>query len=114
MRVVLESESLVENYASLEVSTDQSNQENQARYMKSINILSNLDSRLSFVASEINEVDEKIIDEAIKKSKENSHYLNEIKRFKKHSLHPEVEKVLSALSGTLDSSYSIYDTTKLA
>ena len=114
MRAVLESENLVENYASLQVSTDQSNEENQARYMKSINILSNIDSRLSFVASEINEVSEKVIDEAIKESKENSHYLNEIKRFKKHSLHPEVEKALSALSGTLDSSYSTYETTKLS
>ncbi|MBX4263221.1 oligoendopeptidase F [Clostridium estertheticum] len=114
MRVVMESEDLVENYASLSVSTDQSNEENQARYMKSINILADLESRLSFVESEINEVDDKIIDQAIKESKENSHYLSEIKRFKKHSLHPEVEKVLSALSGTLDSAYSTYDTTKLS
>ncbi|MBX4262566.1 oligoendopeptidase F [Clostridium estertheticum] len=114
MRVVMESEDLVENYASLKVSTDQSNVENQARYMKSINILADLESRLSFVESEINEVDDKIIDQAIEESKENGNYLSKIKRFKKHSLHPEVEKVLSALSGTLDSAYSTYDTTKLS
>ncbi|MCB2355187.1 oligoendopeptidase F [Clostridium estertheticum] len=114
MRVVMESEDLVENYASLSVSTDQSNEENQARYMKSINILADLESRLSFVESEINEVDDKIIDQAIEESKENRNYLSKIKRFKKHSLHPEVEKVLSALSGTLDSAYSTYDTTKLS
>ncbi|MBZ9685006.1 oligoendopeptidase F [Clostridium estertheticum] len=114
MRVVLQNENLVGSYASLAVSTDQTNIENQARYMKFINISSNLGSKLSFVTSEIREADEKIIDEAIDGSKENSHYLNEIKRLKKHSLHPEVEKVLSALSGTLDSAYSIYDTTKLS
>ncbi|MBU3187851.1 oligoendopeptidase F [Clostridium estertheticum] len=114
MRVVMESEDLVENYASLKVSTDQSNEENQARYMKSINILADLESRLSFVESEINEVDDKIIDQAIEESKENRNYLSKIKRFKKHSLHPEVEMVLSALSGTLDSAYSTYDTTKLS
>ncbi|MBZ9632925.1 oligoendopeptidase F [Clostridium sp. FP1] len=114
MRVVLQNENLVGSYASLAVSTDQTNIENQARYMKFINISSNLESRLSFVTSEIKEADEKTIDEAIEKSKENSHYLNEIKRLTKHSLHPEVEKVLSALSGTLDSPYSIYETTKLA
>ncbi|MCB2359125.1 oligoendopeptidase F [Clostridium estertheticum] len=114
MRVVMESEDLVENYASLSVSTDQSNEENQARYMKSINILADLESRLSFVESEINEVDDKIIDQAIEESKENRNYLSKIKRFKKHSLHPEVEKVLSALSGALDSAYSTYDTTKLS
>ncbi|MGH4052878.1 MAG: oligoendopeptidase F [Clostridium sp.] len=114
MRVVLESENLIENYASLKVSTDQSNLRNQARYMKSINTLANLDSRLSFVTSEISEANEKIIDEAIEESKENGHYLSEIKRFKKHLLHPEVEKALSALSGTLDSSYCTYETTKLS
>ncbi|WP_298836750.1 oligoendopeptidase F [Clostridium sp.] len=114
MRVVMEGEDLIENYASLQVSTDQSNEENQTRYIKSINVLADLESRLSFVESEINELDDKIIDEAIEKSKENAHYLSEIKRFKKHSLHPEVEKALSALSGTLDSSYSTYETTKLS
>ncbi|MBU3199159.1 oligoendopeptidase F [Clostridium estertheticum] len=114
MRVVMESEDLVENYASLQVSTDQANVENQARYMKSINVLADLESRLSFVKSEINEVDDKIIEQAIEESKENEHYLREIKRFKKHSLHPEVEKALSALSGTLDSAYSTYETTKLS
>ncbi|MBW9153006.1 oligoendopeptidase F [Clostridium estertheticum] len=114
MKLIMESEDLVENYASLQVSTDQSNVENQARYMKSINVLANLESRLSFVESEINEVNDKIIEEAIEGSKENSHYLSDIKRFKKHSLHPEVEKVLAALSGTLDSSYSTYETSKLS
>nr|MBK5235767.1 oligoendopeptidase F [Clostridium sp.] len=114
MRLIMESEDLISTYVSLEVSTDQSNVENQARYMKSINVLSNIDSRLSFVVSEINEAPDKIIDEAIKESKENGHYLSEIKRFKKHSLHPEVERVLSALSGTLESAYSTYDTTKLS
>ncbi|GCD08477.1 oligoendopeptidase F [Clostridium tagluense] len=114
MRVVLQNENLVGSYANLAVSTDQTNIENQARYMKFINISSDLESRLSFVTSEIKEANEKIIDEAIEKSKENSHYLNEIKRLTKHSLHPEVEKALSALSGSLDSPYSIYETTKLA
>ncbi|MBU3099832.1 MULTISPECIES: oligoendopeptidase F [Clostridium] len=114
MRLIMESEDLVENYASLQVSTDQANVENQTRYMKSINVLADLESRLSFVKSEINELDDKIIDQAIEESKENAHYLSEIKRFKKHSLHPEVEKALSALSGTLDSAYSTYETTKLS
>ena len=111
MRMVMENENLLETYASLAVSTDQTNIENQARYMKFINIASNLQSKLSFVTSEINEADEKIIDEVIEESKENSNYLSELKRLKKHLLHPEVEKVLSSLSGTLDAPYSIYGTT---
>ncbi len=105
---------LVNSYAGLSVSTDRTNVENQTRYMKLMNILSDLESRISFVRSEIIEADEKIIVQAMEESKENRGYLEEIKRFKKHALHPEAERVLSALSGTMDSPYEIYNTAKLA
>lgn len=105
---------LTGTYANLSVSGDQTNTENQTRYMKLMNVLSNLESRLSFVRSEIIEGEERVIDEAIKESEENSNYLKEIKRFKKHALHPEVERVLSALSGTLNAPYTIYNRAKLA
>lgn len=101
-------------YASLAVAVDQTNNPNQERYMKLMNVLSNLSSRLSFVNSELIECDEKALEQAIKESKENSNYLEEIKRSKKHALHPEVERVLSALSGTLDAPYRIYNQAKLA
>lgn len=101
-------------YASLATSVDQTNVENQARNMKHSNILSSLDSKLSFVRSEIIEADEAVIQQAIDESKENSNYLKDIKRFKPHALHPEVERVLSALSGTLSSPYTIYNRAKLA
>lgn len=101
-------------YASLAVSVDQANVENQARYMKLMNILSNLQSRLSFVRSEIIEADEKVIEKAIEESMENSSYLKEVMRFKPHALHPEVEKALSALSETLESPETIYNRAKLA
>ncbi len=105
---------LTTTYAYLAVAVDQTNIENQARNAKLTNILSNLQSRLSFIRSEIIEVDEEIIEEAIKKSNENANYLKEIKEFKKYVLHPEVERVLSALSGTLNSPYAIYNRAKLA
>jgi oligoendopeptidase F len=105
---------LTATYANLAVSVDQTNFENQARYMKLMNILSDLDSRLSFVDSELIECDENTIEQAIKNSKENANYSEEIKRFKKYALHPEVERVLSALSGTLNAPYRIYNQAKLA
>ena len=101
-------------YAHLAVSVDQTNTENQARNMQLKNILSNLESGLSFVRSEIIEADKEIIEKAIIGSKENSNYLKEIKRSKEHALHPEVERVLSALSETLNSPYTIYNRAKLA
>lgn len=105
---------LTATYAHLAVAVDQTNTENQARNMKLSNILSDLESRLSFVKSEIIEADEKVIDQAMKESRAHMNYLAEIRRVKEHALHPEVERVLSALSGTLDAPYTIYNRTKLA
>jgi oligoendopeptidase F len=105
---------LTATYAHLAVAVDQTNTENQARNMKLANILSNLESRLSFVKSEIIEAEETVIEQAIEGSKENRNFLLEIKRIKKYALHPEVERVLSALSSTLSAPYSIYNRAKLA
>lgn len=105
---------LTVTYANLSVSVDQTNVENQARYMKMMNVLSQVESKLSFIKSEIIELEEEVIEKTIEASKENSNYLREIKRSKEHTLHPEVERVLSALSGTLNSFYGIYNQAKLA
>ncbi|MCM1991402.1 oligoendopeptidase F [Oceanirhabdus seepicola] len=101
------------SYSNLSVSVDYGNIENQERSMKFSNILSDLFSRLSFIDSELIQADEAVIDEAISKSKENANYLENIKRNKKHALHPEAERVLAALSSTLDAPYTIYGKTKL-
>ena len=104
---------LTGSYAELAVSVDHTNNENQDRVMKFMNIASDIGSRISFVDSEIIQADEKIIEDAINESKENSNYLKDIKRNKPHALHPEVERVLAALSGTLGAPYSIYERAKL-
>jgi len=104
---------LTGSYVELAVSVDHTNNENQDRFMKFMNIASDISSRISFVDSEIIQADEKIIEDAISESKENSNYLKDIKRGKAHALHPEVERVLAALSGTLEAPYSIYERAKL-
>lgn len=114
LKKILEVINLTSDYAGLAVSVDQNNVENQARNMKFMNVKSNLYSRLSFIESEIIEADEKVILQAINESKENSSHLKDIIRFKEHALHPEVERVLSALSETLDSPYTIYNRAKLS
>ncbi|MDF2673393.1 MAG: oligoendopeptidase [Clostridiales bacterium] len=114
IREVSQVKYLTANYAQLAVSVDQNNVENQTRYMKLMNILSDVESRLSFVRSEIIEADEKIINQAAEASKGNSNYLKEIMRFKPHALHPEVEKTLAALSETLESPENIYNRAKLS
>ena len=93
---------------------DQKNTENQTRQMKTSTILSEARSRLSFVESEIIQLDEEVIQRTLDESEENKNYLKEIIRSKPHTLHPEVEKTLSALSNVLEAPYQIYNRAKLA
>ena len=59
------------SYAYLAVSVDQTNAENQGRNMMLGNILSQIESRISFIESEIIQVDETIIEEAMAASEMN-------------------------------------------
>lgn len=101
-------------YASLSVSTDQTNIENNKRMMQLINLTSLLDSKLRFIVSELNELDETIIKEAIENDEENSYYLEDILYNKRYTLNQEVEKVLTTLQPILNSFYNIYNQAKLA
>lgn len=114
LKIVNQIMNLTGAYASLAVSADQTNAENQARNMRQLNILSELESKLSFIKSELMEADDAVLENAMRESVDNYHYLKEIKRVRFHALHPEVERILSALSGTLNSPYGIYNQAKLA
>ncbi len=102
------------SYAGLSVSVDYTNEGNQNRALKLTNITADIQSRISFIDSEIVQTDEKVLDAALCESKENSNYLMDIKRQKAHVLHPEAERALAALSGVLEAPYSIYEQSKLA
>lgn len=114
LRKVRELADLTGNYAELSLSVDHTDSDNMDRYMRFTNIMSGISSSLTFIDSEIMEADESLIDEAIKESRENQPYLQDIKRAKAHALHPEGERVLAALSGSLDAPYSIYEQGKMA
>ena len=114
MKEIMQKVTLVGSYSYLAVSVDQTNVENMTRQMRVSNIMSDLSSRLSFIESEIIEASEEVIASAIKASDENAHYLKDIMRNKEYALHPEVERVLSALSSTLNAPYQLYNRAKLA
>ncbi len=105
---------LASSYVELSVSVDYANNENQDKYSKIMNIISDIESKLSFIESEIIQATDEVLDNAISESKENSNYLKDKKREKIHALHPEVERVLAALSGTLGGPYKIYEQAKHA
>lgn len=113
LKTLYELTNATEFYSYFSISVDQSNIENQTRQMKLSSISSRIQSRISFIQSEIMELDEDVILKAIEKSNENANYLKNIMRSKKHALHPEVEKALSSLSNTLNAPFEIYNRAKL-
>ncbi|MBM7614483.1 oligoendopeptidase F [Alkaliphilus hydrothermalis] len=105
---------LVGTYPSLATSVDETNQENQTRYMKMNTVLSEVYSSLTFIDSELKATDDTLLDEAIGKTNTYKNYLEDIKKEKKHMLHPDVEKALASLAPVLNAPYRLYNQAKLA
>ncbi|GFN35120.1 oligoendopeptidase F [Tepidimicrobium xylanilyticum] len=114
LRVIFELGGLLGSYSYLYLAVDQTNTQAQTRQMRTASIISEINSRLSFIESEIIQLDEELIRKAMEVSEDNKLFLKEIMDKKPHALSPEVEKTLSALSNILDAPYQIYNRTKLA
>lgn len=114
-RRVYELMTLVGSYCDLAVSVDYYDNYNQERLGRISRLISELQSSLSFIKSEIMEQDEETIQRAIEISRGNKYFLEDILRDKPHRLHPEAERVVAALSQTIYSApYEIYNIAKLA
>lgn len=114
-RRVNELMTLVENYCSLAVEVDYYDNYNQQRMGKISRLGDEINSRLSFVRSEIMEQPDETIKGAIEISDGNKYYLQDVLRDKAHRLHPEAERVMSALGRSIyGTPYEIYNITKLA
>lgn len=105
---------LINHYCDLAVAVDYYDTCNQERNERSSNLISQILSSLSFINSEISEQNEATLSEAIAAATENKHFLEDILREKPHKLQPETERVLAALSRTINAPYQIYNMTKLA
>lgn len=100
-------------YASLSLSTDQTNDEAQMRSSKFNSLAAKVFSKVSFLNSELSELPAETIQEAMNNSAEFNNYLEKLLLFKPFQLHPEVEKTLAAFQSTFDAPYGLYNTTKL-
>ena len=106
---------LVINYCSLAMEVDYYDEYNQQRMGKMSRLGDELGSCLSFIRSELMEQPEEIIRKAMEIDGGNRCYLQDILRDKAHRLHPEAERVLSALGQSIyGTPYEIYNITKLA
>ncbi len=114
-RQVYELMTLTGSYCDLAVSVDYYDNYNQERNGKISRLIAKLQSLLSFVRSEIMEQEEEVIKKAIAVSDGNKHFLQNVLRDKAHRLHPEAERVVSALSQSIyGTPYEVYNIAKLA
>lgn len=103
------------NYGELAVSVDYYDTHNQECSNRVNTIITEIQSNLSFIDSEIMEQPEAVIEKAIEISEGNKYYLKDLLRRKAHRLHPEAERVVAALGQSIDSTpYEIYNIAKLA
>lgn len=103
----------VSTYASLTLSTDQTDSEAQMLSSKSGSVSAKIGSKLSFVSSELLALPEETLKSAMEESNEFKVYLEKLLRKKEYQLHPEAEKTLAAYSATFNAPYGLYNTTKM-
>ena len=101
-------------YFSLKLETDYSDAESAADENKAQSILTDLQTKTSFIESEILEADGSILEDAVEDGGSVSNYLRKMLRRKPHVLKPETEKALSALGEFMESPYQVYNQAKLS
>lgn len=104
----------VSNYTSLNLSVDYTDAEMNkldgfvtGEYMKEL-------ARLSFIDSELAELPEDVLKEAVESATIGKNYLKDVLRFKPHMLNAESEKVMASLGEVFSAPYQMYEQTKLA
>lgn len=100
-------------YANLAHSVEQTDSEAQMRAAKVGQFHSALGAQLSFIQSELLQLDESVLVEASEKAPQYANYIRKLLRQKPYQLHPEAEKALAAFGTTFDAAYGLYNTTKL-
>lgn len=101
-------------YASLHLNADQSSDVN-AKRIGGIQILfSGFSNDMSFFDSKLLELDEALLKKAAEESVGNAPYIKDVLRDKKQYLGKDKESLLTLLSPVLNSSYGIYNKSKLA
>ena len=113
-RKLVEIMTLIGSYTSLAVSVDYYDSALQERNNRIGNWFAEIQSRLSFIESEILQQDENVLKEAVDLAKENKNMLKDMLERKKYQLHTEAERVLAAVSKTLDAPCQMYEITKRA
>ena len=101
-------------YFSLGMETDYSDAEGVADANRAEGMMTDLQTKTSFIESEVLDADDDVIREAIDIGGSVSIYLRKMLRRKPHVLKPETEKALAALGEFMESPYQVYNQAKLS
>ena len=101
-------------YSFLASSVDETDEKNQQRVAKAQMIFSKVMGNLSFIESELKEMPEEILREAMEKTENYRVVLEDILRSKPYKLNRDVEKTLAFIEPVLEAPYQIYNQAKLA
>ncbi len=102
------------NFAFLAVSVDMTDEANQKRANSAEFTLSQIETRIKFVESELMDLSESTLDEALQRTDSYKTYLKILKEKKRHRLSAESEELLATLGPVLGLPYRGYDVTKLS
>lgn len=102
----------VYSYAQLAESVDGTDEQAQMRISKLGNVFASIGKELAFVDSQLSLLPIEVLAEAIEREPDYAHHLSEVIRRIPNQLHPEVERVLAALSSTFQAPYDLYNMMK--
>ena len=105
---------IVSHYADLGASVDYTDSALQELNGRVMTDLTAMESRLSFIESEVLQQSEDVIKKAIDEAAGAKNTLKDLLRMKPHMLAPEAERVMKAMGQTIQTPYEIYNVTKLA
>lgn len=105
---------IVNHYADLGASVDYTDSALQELSGKVMTELTAMESKLSFIESEVLQQPEDVLKKAIDEATGAKNTLKDLLRMKPHMLAPEAERVIKAMGQTIQTPYEIYNVTKLA
>ena len=114
MEIILKAVDRIGSYAALALEADYTDNALREREAKVFDEITRMQSEMAFVDSEILLAPEEELKAAVEKAQGCRIYIQDLIARKAHMLSPETEKVLTALSMSLEVPYTVYNTMKLA
>ncbi|MCC5894102.1 MAG: oligoendopeptidase F [Alkalibacterium sp.] len=104
----------VYQYKLLPVTVDITDSEAQEAYRYISNVLSEVNARLSFFKSQVEDLDDSVLNEVSEQAPEFAPFIRYVKTAKQNKLHPKAEETLALLDPVLDSFSEIFEQARLA